>query len=738
MINNTFFPQNMNMPIFTNINQQKHIFKNPLSINDFEILNKNGKGAHGSVFKAMYKTNGQIYALKQYLKAESNGEKNKDYIREKAVLYDLTQRNYPTIVKLYADFEDNTSKYLVLEFVEGKTLRQITIENSKAYKAYIPQMQIINILTQMLQTLQFLHEKCFIIHRDIKPDNIILQNNNQIKLLDFGISVYLVHMNKQLKSSQSVKGELHYVPPEILFGGRKPIYDYKMDIFSLGFTMFNIMNPSNNCLNLPQITDKVEGNYTRIDQQTENTFYAPWLIDFVQSLYSNNQKKRPTASDALQLLFKLQTDPNVMQIYTQIKMKNPKNINNINNFVNRQNSGINNNAINNINNNVFTGIPINPMSFSTQNMINVPNIGIPFNREFRRMNSENLQNNESDVGIFLNQRMGNENKIISSMKSLLEILYRLDVMNNNFIRKYIKSVLSKVHMDNNNNQYFINLFQIMLNNVEEYDKDKISLENYNTYINEFLNQVVINNNSGISGTRPIILFFMMTSIFKDEFNQYFNNYQNNIFDNMIKNNFMVLNDILPMNDQMIFNKISQLIFEFKNTYKGPFVDNFYFIVLSVSKCPNCNTLFEIRIHVNQFLQLDVKNPENNITEIINDYFFPKIGFGNYNCKNCGQQGKKSKKTYCLNLPNYLMLEFEDKNKINFNDNITLSLVDGQIYTYQYLSGIYKFKDKDVTDFAAVIKNKNNYLFYHDDKAEQCPQEFINLECPSLAIYKKIS
>ena len=85
-----------------------------------------------------------------------------------------------------------------------------------------------------------------------------------------------------------------------------------------------------------------------------------------------------------------------------------------------------------------------------------------------------------------------------------------------------------------------------------------------------------------------------------------------------------------------------------------------------------------------------------------------------------------------------MLEFEDKNKINFNDNITLSLVDGQIYTYQYLSGIYKFKDKDVTDFAAVIKNENNYLFYHDDKAEQCPQEFINLECPSLAIYKKIS
>ena len=734
-VNNTFFPQNMNMPNFTNINQQQHIFKNPLSINDFEILNNNGKGAHGSVFRAKYLINGQIYALKRYLKAESNDEKDLDYIREKAVLYDLTQRNYPNIVKLYADFEDNTSKYLVLEFVEGKTLKQISNEN---FNVYIPQNQIINILTQMLQTLQFLHEKCYIIHRDIKPDNIILQNNNKIKLLDFGISVYLIHMNKQLVSNKSVKGELHYVPPEMIFMGKHPKYDYKMDIFSLGFTMYNIMNPSNNKVNLPQITSKIEGGFTRLDQQIENNFYSPWLNDFVQSLYEKNQQKRPTSSEALQLLIKLQTDPKVSQIYTQIKIKKAMNNNNINNLYNRQNSGINNNAINNINNNIFTGVPSNPMSFSTQNMNNVPNIGIPFNRELKRINSVNFQNNETEAALFLNQRMGRENRIITSMKSLLQILYRLDVMN--FIRAQIFSILSNSQMNNNNNnnQYFINLFQIMLNNIQQYDSGKIGLENYNQYINEFLNQVFINNNSGISGTRPIILLYMMTCIFRDEFNKYFNNYQNNIFDNMIQNNFMVLNNIIPMNNQMIYSSLSQQIFNFKNTYRGPFVDNFYFLVLSVSKCPDCNNLFGIRIQVNQFLQLDVKKPQNNISEIIKDYFFPKIGFGNYKCSNCGLQGKKSKRIYCLNLPNYLILEFEDRNSINFNDNITLPLVNGQTFTYQYLSGIYKFKNKDATDFVAVIKNGNNYLFYSDDKAQQCPNSFINLECPSLAIYKKVS
>ena len=728
---NSFFPQNMNMFNSANVNQ-KHIFKTPLSFNDFEVLHRNGNGVHGSVFKVKYRMNGQIYAIKQYLKKESKEDDELDYYREKAILYDLTQKGYPTIVKLYADFEDSNSRNLVMEFVEGRTLRQISKEMAGSY---IAQNQIINILTQMLQTLQFLHEKCYIMHRDIKPDNIILQNNNKIKLLDFGISVYLAHMNKKLVSNKSIKGELHYVPPEMIIGGANPDYDYKMDIFSLGFTMYCIMNPSNNSANLPQITKKIPGGFQRIDQKLENNFYSPWLIEFVQLLYEKNKVKRPTSTDALNLLLKFQTDPKYLKVFTEIKMKNIVNNNNINNPFMGQNPGINNNAINNFNNNFISAVQNpNPMSFSAQNANNMPNMGLPFIRDFQRINPMNFQNNEPETGIFLNQRMGKENRIISSMKSLLQILYRLDIMN--LVRAQIFSVLSNTQM---NNQCFINLFQIMLNNIQEFDSGKMNLANYNQIINEFINQVFINNNSGISGTRPIILLYMITSIFKDEFNKFFNHYQNNIFDNMIQNNYMFLSNIIPITtNQLIYNSVSQNILNFKNNYKDPFVDNFYFLVLSVSRCPNCNNLFGIRFLVNQFLQLDVKNPQNNISDIINDYFYPKIGFGNYNCGNCGQQGKKSKRIFCLNLPNYLILEFEDKNSINFKDNISLPLFNGQMCSYQYLSGIYKFKNQDITDFVAVMKNGNSCLFYSDDKIEPCPLEFINLQCPSLAIYKKVS
>ena len=321
------------------------------------------------------------------------------------------------------------------------------------------------------------------------------------------------------------------------------------------------------------------------------------------------------------------------------------------------------------------------------------------------------------------------------MKSLLQILSRLDIMN------FIKAQLTGLIQNNqiiNNNQLFIHSFIEMMNFTQQYNCGNINSINYNQIIKEFIQRVLSNNNSGLKGNRPVALFYIISFIIKNEINKYFNIYQNNIFDNMIQNNFMTLNNLIPLTNQLVYNSISGDILNFKNNYKGPFVDNFNFLIISISRCPNCNNLFGINCQISQFLQLDVKNPQNNISDLINSYFGSKIGIGDYNCKNCGLQGKKSKITYCLNLPNYLILEFEDKNSVNFNDNINIPLFNGQMHSYQYLSSIYKFKNNNTSKFVAIIKNGNNYLFYSDDKIEPCPQNFVNLECPSMAIFKKIS
>ena len=328
--------------------------------------------------------------------------------------------------------------------------------------------------------------------------------------------------------------------------------------------------------------------------------------------------------------------------------------------------------------------------------------------------------------------MGKNNRIMTSMKSLLQILYPLDIMSD--IKDQFYSILMNVQ---NKNQYFINTFHEMLNNIQLFDSEKINQDIYDKIINEFNNQVFMNNKSDQSGTRPVILFYMICSIFKYEFFKFFNYYKNTIFDDIINNNYINLQNIISMYNQEIYNSVVNNILLFKNNFKGPFVDNLYVLLLRESRCSNCNHLFGVRNIVASFLQIDVINSENTLSDLIKYHFEPKLVNENCYCEQCKKERKKSRKLYCLNAPNYLILELEDKNSVKFNDNINIELIDGKKYTYQFVSGIYKFKNNDVCDFDAVIKNGNNYSFYHDDILEQCEGEFINLECPSMVIYKKI-
>ena len=707
---------------FININNQ--FYNTPLSFNDFIILQKIGEGYFGSVYKVQYKKDMQIYAIKSYDKSKATKDSAVDYIREKAILYDLNQRGNSSIVKLYADFEDLRTRNLVMECVEGTTLKKLRGN----FNGYVPQKDITNILYQLLETLQFLHDKCHIVHRDIKPDNIIIQKNNKIKLLDFGISAYLENPNKILVSQKSFKGQKHYIAPEILLLPPPFNYDYKIDIFALGFTMYSVMNPTNNSDedNLPKKTEGVQGMFSRRNVYIKNDFYDQWLIDFVESLYDDDQNRRPKAIDALNLLQKFLTNPKVTYIFNNLKSKaSQENINNMNMQFMRS-------APTKVINNFNTTVP-NPMSRSAQQINTMTNNNIPFT-SVQRMNSSNITQINRKEPLFLNAEMSNDNRVLSSMKSLLQVLLRLDGMD--YIQAQTMSLFTDMHIDYS--KYFIHSYHQMLNSIlpKNLIPNQVVQVIYNQNVNEFIRKVFLNNNSGISGNRPIILFYMIISILKDDFLRYFNHYQNHILDHIIQNNFMSLNSIIPMTDPTIYNSISQQIFEFKNKYKGPLVDNFYFFILSVSRCSRCNNLFGIRTLVTHFLQLDVKNPQNNILDLINNYF--AIQNGLKNCKNCGMEVQKMKKLYLLNAPNYLILELEDKNFINFNGNIMLSLFNGTLCQYEYVSAIYKLKINGVTDFVAVFKYNNNLFFYSDDKICSCPQDYINSQCPSLAIFKKIS
>ena len=264
-------------------------------INEFDLVEKTMVDHSSQTYKSIHKSTKKIYSIKIYSqKIFQSFESEIDYTREKSILFDISKRNNTNIPKLYNTFEDNSNRYLLFEHIQGQNLKDYI----EAQKQPLNENIVIHILKEMLKTLIFLHDECYIMHRNVKPSNIIIKEKNNIKLIGFHFSAYLKNNNHVLVSGKSPRGARDYVAPEILFGNPQTLdYDYKCDIFSLGYSIYYLMNKE-----LPTQTKIVNSKMVRIDNPLKNNNYSPWLVKLVESLYSTDAKKRPTASEALKIL----------------------------------------------------------------------------------------------------------------------------------------------------------------------------------------------------------------------------------------------------------------------------------------------------------------------------------------------------------------------------------------------------------------------------------------------------
>ncbi len=136
----------------------------------------------------------------------------------------------PNIVEVYDVGEDNGEYYIVMEYVEGKHLKSLLKKRGKLTTA-----EVVDITLQITNGLSVAHDS-YLIHRDIKPQNILILENGLIKITDFGIAVA---MNAtQLTQTNSVMGSVHYLPPEQASGkGATP----QSDIYSIGILMYELL-----------------------------------------------------------------------------------------------------------------------------------------------------------------------------------------------------------------------------------------------------------------------------------------------------------------------------------------------------------------------------------------------------------------------------------------------------------------------------------------------------------------
>ena len=136
----------------------------------------------------------------------------------------------PNIVEVYDVGEDNGEYYIVMEYVEGKHLKNLL---KKRGKLTVP--EVIDIVLQITNGLSVAHDS-YIIHRDIKPQNILILDNGLVKITDFGIAVA---MNAtQLTQTNSVMGSVHYLPPEQASGKGATL---QSDIYSIGILMYELL-----------------------------------------------------------------------------------------------------------------------------------------------------------------------------------------------------------------------------------------------------------------------------------------------------------------------------------------------------------------------------------------------------------------------------------------------------------------------------------------------------------------
>ena len=198
--------------------------------NRYTIVNVIGSGGMATVYGAYDQVAGRSVAIKMMnKKLENNAKQIKLFVNESTALSLLS---HPNIVQVYNTAITNSTKYIIMEYVEG-----ITLKKHIDHRGALPEREVIYYASQILSALDYIHSKG-IVHCDIKPQNIILLQNGSIKVADFGIARLDAMLDRSAEKSDTALGTVYYVSPEQA-QGKAP--QAESDLYSLGVMLYEAM-----------------------------------------------------------------------------------------------------------------------------------------------------------------------------------------------------------------------------------------------------------------------------------------------------------------------------------------------------------------------------------------------------------------------------------------------------------------------------------------------------------------
>ncbi|GIW22902.1 MAG: hypothetical protein KatS3mg068_1909 [Candidatus Sericytochromatia bacterium] len=681
-------------------------------IKDYEIIKQIGSGGMGAVYLARDPRLDRNVAIKK-IKLGVNVEKDvhkevlQRFYREARAIASL---NHPNIVTIYELGEDTENKecFMVMEYLEGKSLEALISEEN------LNETDIIKILIQACEALSYMHKKN-VIHRDIKPGNLIYCDNGLLKLTDFGL--VRLDDNLEITRSGTLLGSVLYMSPEQIENPKN--VDSRVDIYALGVTAFQLLSGGNFPYNGDNVWDVIKNisknqpyKISKFNPNIDNKLEAIIMKAISKSLLErykeiselqialleyNSQNYKTSISPITYINSSIEeklkntnnvktntktTDPNIVktEIIPEFKQSNP-------NFAKTE---------------IISDFKDSFPKFSKTEIIQDFDKSIDINLSIDNINNyfeknseivfKYLKNLANEIEENINKFKGNMEYIFKVKDNLLFSIEELLNEINKMVKEYNSHIASR------------NYLGVDLNELKRKIDIKKSILSSKRKEEEFINQkidlykkLIDVNNSKLNLLNILVFIFSVNSIFNS----------NSIFevsDNEIDN---------------LKNIIKNIINNYFNLklYKNTLLKNIDYVNNIFNSCPYIEPIGQIIRTIPKSNAIEVKlldDLENNVLlEIENNN--NDILFANCNIYENSKQVHKAKSGRIIILKSE---EFSDEVKKRINTNNKIFKFKQRLINQNIIEEEKEFLNKikeQLDNFISYYENKLNELFNNFDK-----------------------